>query len=439
MPTAYSSAVLALLTYWRGLYACLIGGASYAELQVTLPNLERASLLHIYWLCLHVRLFHEKHYRSGTFGNDCAKNLRNVALPGTGVPLSLVCVSRAFAASFLWLGVPFAALAAGCVRRLHERRKKTITTTTLSEAFASALLPRVCTVPGRSPWDGFTWFAFWRLNCVLASYHALRTGEGGYALEDKLAFLEACERESVPASPWLRDAPRIVVKHRNEEGGLGLHTFTNAACGGDWIVQHWLRNGPTIARLLPEVAPLSTLRLVSASRACCRRTGSATARASEGSEADVSVLSGCFRAGRAGANTDHSCVMFDLDLASGELRNATSNSHWYQLGAGKARRCAWASPGHTLDSHPDTGVRVAGETIEGMSECVALVRRAHAKLLPHVPLVGWDVALTEEAGICLLEANLSCNFFRASFDQDAYFTFVEQVLRQIEEPRSASS
>ena len=34
------------------------------------------------------------------------------------------------------------------------------------------------------------WFAFWRLNCVLASYHAQIAGGDGYEMEDKLAFLE---------------------------------------------------------------------------------------------------------------------------------------------------------------------------------------------------------------------------------------------------------
>lgn len=432
------SVISALLTYWRGVYACLVRGASYAELTRALPHLESASLLQIYWLCLHVRLFHEPHYRSGTFGNDCAKNLRNVALPGTGVALSLACASRAFAASFVALAVPFAALAAACVRRMHERRDCRATTTSLGEAFVCALLPRaVIKSEGRDPWDGYTWFAFWRLNCVLASYHALKTGETGYALEDKLTFLEACEKEQVPASPWLRETARLVVKHRNEEGGLGLHTFTNAACGGDWILQAWLRNGETIARLLPSEAPLSTLRLVSASRACCKRDGGVGSGGAHGkgraNEDDVSVLSGCFRAGREGATTDHSCVMFDLDLVSGILKNATSNSHWYQLGAAKAWNCAWASEGHTMATHPDTGVRVAGESIPNIDECVALVRRAHARLLPNVPLVGWDVAITEEAGTCLLEANLSCNFFRASFDEKAYFTFVEDVLKAIED------
>jgi len=34
-----------------------------------------------------------------------------------------------------------------------------------------------------------------------------------------------------------------------------------------------------------------------------------------------------------------------------------------------------------------------------------LVRDAHARMCPAVPLVGWDVALTTE-GMCLLEASL---------------------------------
>ena len=53
-----------------------------------------------------------------------------------------------------------------------------------------------------------------------------------------------------------------------------------------------------------------------------------------------------------------------------------------------------------------------------MGAILRLVRDAHARMCPAVPLVGWDVALTTE-GTCLLEANLSCNFFRASFDKQA--------------------
>ena len=131
--------------------------------------------------------------------------------------------------------------------------------------------------------------------------------------------------------------------------------------------------------------------------------------------------------------TDHSCIMFDVDVQAGRCRNGTSNAHWYQLGFVKALSCPWYSLGHTIASHPDSGRAVAGEPIPDMASCVKLVTEAHRKLMPRVPLVGWDVAITKEHGMLLLEANLSCNFFRATFDTDKYAAFVEEVLGFLEE------
>ena len=108
--------------YWHGLYACLVQGATFQELRVE-PPLAR---LQIYWLALHVRLWSVPHYRSGTFANDARKNLRNVALPGTGVPLSLLFYVRPVALLFLWIGVPLVAAGAAVPpargRRLRARR-----------------------------------------------------------------------------------------------------------------------------------------------------------------------------------------------------------------------------------------------------------------------------------------------------------------------------
>mmetsp|Transcript_151 Transcript_151/g.602 ORF Transcript_151/g.602 Transcript_151/m.602 type:complete len:242 (-) Transcript_151:352-1077(-) len=240
-----------------------------------------------------------------------------------------------------------------------------------------------------------------------------------------MVFLEACAREDVPASPYLR-APKLVIKHRNEEGGLSLHTYKNAAYGGEWIIQNALTNAAPIARLLPKAAPLSTFRLVTASRGCLLPDAKGT------TDQHVQVLSACFRAGREGAATDHSCIMFDVDLTRGVIGKGTSNAHWYQLGLTRAWRAPWVTQGHTTEAHPDTGTAIAAERVPDFDRMVQLVRRAHRRLLPGVPLIGWDVALTEEAGMCLLEANLSCNFFRASFEQAAYFSFVEDVLAHLE-------
>ena len=75
--------------------------------------------------------------------------------------------------------------------------------------------------------------------------------------------------------------------------------------------------------------------------------------------------------------------------------------------------------------------------VRALTPCVRALTcvRAFAtrvRLACSVPLVGWDVAITREHGTCLLEANLSCNFFRATFDVDAYSAFVEEVLAYLE-------
>jgi glutathione synthase/RimK-type ligase-like ATP-grasp enzyme len=46
-----------------------------------------------------------------------------------------------------------------------------------------------------------------------------------------------------------------------------------------------------------------------------------------------------------------------------------------------------------------------------MSGILTMVVQSHLTLLPDVPMVGWDVAMTNK-GVVLLEVNLSCNFFR---------------------------
>lgn len=293
---SFASPRSALRDYWRGLYVCLVLGRPYEALRSALPSLAPAARLQIYSLCLHLRLWHSPHYRSGTLRQDLRKNLRNVALPGSGLPLSALCVARPVAWLFAWLGVPLVAAFAAYLRTRPRARASGAARPGFGRAFGEALL---------QPGD---WFSYWRLNCVLASYHALRTADPGYELEDKLAFLAACEDEGVAASPHER-MPKLIVKHRNEEGGLGLHVYRNAACGGDWIIQRAYDNHESVARLLPAIAPLSTLRLVTSSRACMRR------RPREELEAeDVSILSACFRAGRLHAETDHKCVMYDLDV-----------------------------------------------------------------------------------------------------------------------------
>ena len=97
----------------------------------------------------------------------------------------------------------------------------------------------------------------------------------------------------------------------------------------------------------------------------------------------------------------------------------------YQLGPRKAARTPWLCLKHDYTHHPDADIAVTGRVVPDIGALRDLCERAHALMMPGVPLAGWDVALTAQAGVCLLEANLMCNFFRGTFDLPAYLDFIE--------------
>jgi hypothetical protein len=186
----YTSWKDALLVFCWGLQHCLVRSGTYSGLRERIPSPQ--ARLQIYWLTLSLRLWSKPHYRSGTFHNDLLKNLRNVAVPKTGIPLSLVCCSRLVALPFVVLAYPMLCLVASLVRRWRDGHS-------IGRGFAEQLL---------HPTD---WFTFWRLNCVLASYHALQKGDEGYEMEDKLTFLEArCAQPRSRGTLRLHLLPRCV-------------------------------------------------------------------------------------------------------------------------------------------------------------------------------------------------------------------------------------
>jgi hypothetical protein len=356
-------------------------------------------------------MWHQPHYRCGSFQDDMLANLRNVAIPGTGVPLSLVVTSKILAILFLFIGYPLVCLIAGLRKGGWDLKYAT-------RCYLEQLL---------CPQD---WFSFWRLNCVLASCHALVNHADGFKQEDKWTFLTDAKKAGVPVSPWL-DVETLVIKDKNEEGGMGIHFYKNAVHGGDWIIQTKLSNDAFVRSLLPASSPLSILRVITSSRGGLRQgstSGASAPLAGDVQQSDVAALSCVFRAGRDNALTDHSSILFDVDMSTGTILKGTTNMHWYQLGIDKVLTTPWICLDHTITEHPDTGMRVTGNKIPNIEGIKKLCEEAHFKLLPDVPLAGWDVALTEEAGMCLLEVNLSCNFFRGTFDQAKYFDFVSDYL-----------
>lgn len=403
MLSTLSEFVSILLLFWRSVTFFLLGG-KYSKAPQWFRDLPAHSQTHLFSLALISQLWSKPHYRSGTFQNDMLKNLRNVAVPRTGIPLSTFCHTQITALGFVLIVYPIIAAIAAIRAGWHLHGSKA--SSAMVEAFREQLL---------APRD---WFSLWRLNCRLASYHSGKTGATGYKMEDKWTFLTEAEEAGIAVSPSM-DAHEIVVKDRNEEGGMGIHFFRNARHGGEWIIQEKLENDSFVASMLPENAPLSTFRIITASR------GGGLSYCGD----MVVPLSCVFRAGRAGAKTDHSSIIFDVNMHTGIIGRGTTNSHWYQLGA-KGLWSAWSSE-KTIIKHPDRPVEIAGRKVENIEEMKNLCVSAHEKLLPDVPMAGWDVALTNK-GVLLLETNLSCNFFRGTFDEDEYFNLVHDYFMMLD-------
>jgi hypothetical protein len=311
----------------------------------------------VYSLALVYKMWSQPHYRNGDFSEDMAKNLRNVAIPGTGVPLSAVCCYKPVAVAFLLVGYPVAALVAAL--NLHGRDSAKV-----AQAFSAQLL---------NPQD---WFSFWQLNCRLATHHSYHTKAAGYGMEDKLDFLLKAKAEGIAVTPWLT-MPKLIVKHRNEEGGLGFHAFGNCTAGGNWIIQEALENDDFVSSLLPGKAPLSTFRVISASRGGMQLDQKMSAKERQ---ANVTALSCVFRAGREGAVTDHVSVLYDVDMKTGVIGEGTTNMHWYQLGLGSIFTTPWTNS-TSMTTHPDTDREVTGTKLPDMPAMLEFVERAHALMV----------------------------------------------------------
>jgi len=354
--------------------------------------------IHLFSLSSVFYLYNKPHYRKGSYRDDLIDNLRNVAVPGTGLPLSIVARSRILGLLFLLTTYPAASYAAAIHKWFISRFKSSI-----SEEYATRLL---------TPDD---WFQYWRLNCNVVGLHALLNDmPKGYEMENKWTFLDGGSKLGVPISPFLK-TPGLVVKHRNEEGGMGIYFYKNATAGGDWIIQETISNSDWVNKLLPANAPLSTFRVITQSRASINLDKIPK-------QEDVTALSCVFRAGREGAATDHDSILFDVDVETGLIKGGTTNAHWYRLGLLEALpgRCPWRSSDTTRHkTHPDGNIPVSGNYVPDIKGVLALVEQSHMKMCPDVPLAGWDVVFSTDpkVPICFLEVNLSCNFFRGSFDK----------------------
>lgn len=388
--------------------------------------------INIYSIAISFYLYNKKHYRKSSYREDIIDNFRNVAIPGTGIPLSYFVQYKFSCYILIFIIYPIICLIASlhwyylqCKEKEKDNERASL------ECISKEYYIRLLT-----PND---WFSYWRLNSRIAGYHAyIHNVSDGYTMENKWTFLQEGVRRGVPVSPFLSEPSSLVIKHKNEEGGMGIYFYKNAVNDGDWIIQERMYNSDWVSSLLPKNAPLSTFRVMTYSRLAISMDDIDYDKRSKDkvSSDDISALSCVFRAGREGASTDHSSILFNVDINTGAIKYGTTNAHWYELY--NVTTCPYRSFGQEHTTHPDaSNITVTGQTIPNIKEILKLVEDSHYKTCPDVPFVGWDVVLSthEKVPICLLEVNLSCNFFRGSFDKHVYLDFCNDLCTTLDEKK----
>ena len=421
------------LLYYRGFFFYLVGqgrSETYAihPTSSTCPmkvepsdsdetrRFKQHARIHCFTLASDFYCYNKPFYRKPLYRDDLIDNLSNVAIPGTGIPLSLFMHSKITALACVLVVSPVCCLIAAFHLWFLTGFKSSI-----SGEYASRLL---------TPND---WFSYWRLNCSVVALHSLLNNfPPGYEMENKWTFLKEGKNRGVPVSPFL-DYPSLVVKNRNVEGGMGIFFYKNAIDGGDWIIQEKIHNSEFVTSLLPSNPPLSTFRVITQSRASINLDKEAKLE-------DIIALSCVFRAGRANASTDHDSILYDVDIATGTIQGGTTNAHWYKLGFRNFLfgRGKWRSFHGEYGSHPDgENILVTGKVVPDIHKLLKLVAESHLKMCPDVPFAGWDVVLSSNPSVpvCLLEVNLSCNFFRGTFDVSKYFDFIDESLAHLQNLR----
>jgi len=172
------------------------------------------------------------------------------------------------------------------------------------------------------------------------------------------------------------DFEHVFVKEDGSGGGKAVKKVAAGAIAdydfrGDCVVQRPIRQHPLFDTLLPQ--SVATLRIT-------------TAR----DPAGAFGMRGAFlRLGRTGSDCVIASEAFDVIVkgADGELDDLGYDGEWRGLAA-----------------HPDTGAPLAGLTVPHFARAVEFCLSLHAKV-PHVAVIGWDVAITSDEHIALIEWN----------------------------------
>ena len=172
--------------------------------------------------------------------------------------------------------------------------------------------------------------------------------------------------------------PRAVAKFDASKQGLGVHvvrqgegSVRDLAGQGDFVIQRFVRQAPFFDRFTSDT--LATIRITTV------RTPTRAAH----------TRAHYLKFGRDGQRSYTSArgVLAPIVDASGTLGERGTSGNW-----------------HPVDRHPDSGEVFGGRVVPCFAAACRVVEALHDKL-PQVETIGWDVAVTDDDEILIIEWN----------------------------------
>lgn len=237
--------LLTTFTYIWTIYELVYKGLKYEN--IPHHNLDQWARVQVYHLAQTFKLWELPHYRAPSYQADLIANLKNVAIPGTGIPLSWFCTNYYVAFAFICLGNPIICFVGALKTEIEKAFCETSTQSTSVDVnspigkkfYLEAILLESFKTYLDYLLHPTDWFNLWRLNSSVVALHShvTKATSNSYDQENKWEFIKHGLKLGVPVTPIITDIETIVCKHKNVEGGMGIYFYDNANCGGDWIIQ----------------------------------------------------------------------------------------------------------------------------------------------------------------------------------------------------------
>lgn len=176
---------------------------------------------------------------------------------------------------------------------------------------------------------------------------------------------------------FLHKNPKFMLKPLNGSGGHGIQLASRDSIGGGGVFEYCKKQNACIEELIVQHDSLSRLFPYSVNTIRIFTYKS-------------KVIGAVLRVGTGKSFLDNASsggIFAPIDLSAGVVTNGAVTF----------------SMAEKVITHPDTKIVFPGFLIPYWSECKKMVEEA-AHLLPGIPLVGWDVAVTNNAPV-LIEAN----------------------------------